>query len=118
MPRRALSTMTELATPLRPADATPFRTTELDIGGMTCASCAMRVEKALAKVPGVAGASVNLATETATVDLTGADTTADTLIAAVKKAGYEATLIAPPDAPAAAVADNANPADSVGRKRD
>ncbi len=56
--------MTELATPLRPADATPSRTTELDIGGMTCASCAMRVEKALAKVPGVAGVSVNLATET------------------------------------------------------
>ncbi|WP_434112851.1 heavy metal translocating P-type ATPase [Paraburkholderia caffeinilytica] len=98
--------MTELATPLRPADATPSRTTELDIGGMTCASCAMRVEKALAKVPGVAGVSVNLATETATVNLgdaasdAGADTGA--LIAAVKKAGYEATLIAPPDAPASA----------------
>ncbi|OAJ65791.1 copper-transporting ATPase [Paraburkholderia ginsengiterrae] len=119
MPPRALPTMTELANPLRPTDLVAQHThkAELDIGGMTCASCAMRVEKALAKVPGVAGASVNLATETATVDLTGADTTADTLIAAVKKAGYEATLIAPPDAPAAAVADDANPADSSGRKR-
>ncbi|MFM0730210.1 heavy metal translocating P-type ATPase [Paraburkholderia sediminicola] len=99
--------MTELATPLRPADATPSRTTELDIGGMTCASCAMRVEKALAKVPGVTGVSVNLATETATVNLgdaaASADTNTDALIAAVKKAGYEATLIAPPDTSASAV---------------
>jgi P-type Cu+ transporter len=94
--------MTELATPPRPADATPSRTTELDIGGMTCASCAMRVEKALGKVSGVASVSVNLATETATVnpDQTGAGADPDALIAAVRKAGYEATLIAPPDAPA------------------
>ena len=112
--------MTELATPLRPADATPSRTTELDIGGMTCASCAMRVEKALAKVPGVAGVSVNLATETATVNLSGAasdaNTASDALIAAVKKAGYEATLIAPPDAPASA-AENAALASSADGKR-
>ncbi|MFM0084739.1 heavy metal translocating P-type ATPase [Paraburkholderia sediminicola] len=112
--------MTELATPLRPTDATPSRTTELDIGGMTCASCAMRVEKALAKVPGVAGVSVNLATETATINLgdvasdAGADT--DALIAAVKKAGYEAALIAPPDAPASA-AGNATLASSGDNKR-
>ncbi|WP_345815567.1 heavy metal translocating P-type ATPase [Paraburkholderia sp. PREW-6R] len=70
---------------------------ELAIGGMTCASCAMRVEKALAKVPGVQSASVNLATETATVDLSDTSSDVNTLIAAVKKAGYEATLIAPPD---------------------
>ncbi|MFM0632028.1 heavy metal translocating P-type ATPase [Paraburkholderia xenovorans] len=89
--------------------------TELAIGGMTCASCAMRVEKALAKVPGVVGASVNLATETATVDLDGV-TAPDALIAAVKKAGYEAALIAPPDETAAAdEADHAAPAE---RKRD
>ncbi|MFM0382202.1 heavy metal translocating P-type ATPase [Paraburkholderia dipogonis] len=112
--------MTELATPLRPTDATPSRTTELDIGGMTCASCAMRVEKALAKVPGVAGVSVNLATETATINLgdmasdAGADT--DALITAVKKAGYEAALIAPPDAPASA-AGNATLASSGDNKR-
>ncbi|WP_347814300.1 copper ion binding protein, partial [Pseudomonas sp. 78_B] len=41
---------------------------ELDIAGMTCASCVGRVEKALAQVPGVARATVNLATEKATVD--------------------------------------------------
>ncbi|KXU88310.1 copper-transporting ATPase [Paraburkholderia monticola] len=79
------------------APASALQPTELEIGGMTCAACALRVEKALAKVPGVARASVNLATETATVhpqDAASAD--AEALIAAVRKAGYEATLSAPP----------------------
>ncbi|KFX62676.1 metal ABC transporter ATPase [Burkholderia sp. K24] len=88
--------MTELATPQRPADATPARTTELDIGGMTCASCAMRVEKALAKVPGVTRASVNLATEKASV-YSDAAVDPETLAGAVRKAGYEATPSAPPN---------------------
>ncbi|NMM01143.1 copper-translocating P-type ATPase [Paraburkholderia sp. RP-4-7] len=88
--------MTELAPPLRPADATPSRTTELDIGGMTCASCAMRVEKALAKVPGVTRASVNLATEKASID-SNAAVDPETLASAVRKAGYEATPSARPD---------------------
>ncbi|WP_153142135.1 heavy metal translocating P-type ATPase [Paraburkholderia agricolaris] len=89
--------MTELATPLRPTDATPARTIELDIGGMTCASCAMRVEKALAKVPGVTRASVNLATEKASID-SDAAVDPETLAGAVRKAGYEASPSAPPDA--------------------
>jgi Cu+-exporting ATPase len=60
-----------------------------DIAGMTCASCVARVEKALKAVPGVRDATVNLATEKASVAGTGAlDATA--LIAAVEKAGYEA----------------------------
>ncbi|MFM0044605.1 heavy metal translocating P-type ATPase [Paraburkholderia sediminicola] len=88
--------MTELATPLRPTDATPSRTTELDIGGMTCASCAMRVEKALAKVPGVTRASVNLATEKASID-SDAAVDPETLASAVRKAGYDATPSARPD---------------------
>ncbi|MGA9913230.1 MAG: heavy metal translocating P-type ATPase [Paraburkholderia sp.] len=88
--------MTELATPRRPADATPPSTTELDIGGMTCASCAMRVEKALAKVPGVTRASVNLATEKASID-SDAAVDQETLVNAVRKAGYEATPSARPD---------------------
>ena len=64
--------------------------TVLDIAGMTCASCVGRVQKALARVDGVAAASVNLATETATVthDL-GFDPAA--LLASVEKAGYTAT---------------------------
>src|SRR6218665_3246391 len=71
-----------------PASPTPVT---LDIEGMTCASCVSRVEKALLKVPGVASASVNLATERATV--TGGDTEA--LIKAVEKVGYKGSLRRP-----------------------
>ena len=67
------------------AVAAPF---DLQVEGMTCASCVARVEKALRKVPGVTGASVNLATETATVHATTPVTEA--AIAAIRKAGYEA----------------------------
>ncbi|HEX7970606.1 MAG TPA: heavy metal translocating P-type ATPase, partial [Thiobacillus sp.] len=63
----------------------------LAIAGMTCASCSARVEKALAKVPGVLDASVNLATEQATVKV-AQGTSAATLIAAVERAGYGAQL--------------------------
>jgi P-type Cu+ transporter len=62
---------------------------QLKIDGMTCASCVGRVEKALAKVPGVTAASVNLATETATVQMLST-TTASALTAAVQRAGYAA----------------------------
>jgi P-type Cu+ transporter len=65
-------------------------TATLDVRGMTCASCVSRVEKALKRVPGVAEAVVNLATETATVH--GIGVSEDALVAAVSKAGYEATL--------------------------
>ena len=61
---------------------------DLDVEGMTCASCVTRVEKALRKVPGVAEASVNLATERATVRMEAPD--AQAAIAAVRKAGYNA----------------------------
>ncbi|MDB5612731.1 MAG: copper-translocating P-type ATPase [Devosia sp.] len=56
----------------------------IDITGMTCASCVLRVEKSLLKVPGVTSASVNLATERATVH--GGD--GDALLQAIAKAGY------------------------------
>ena len=58
----------------------------LPIEGMTCASCVARVEKALARVPGVHSASVNLATERATVQGEAVDP--QLLTAAVEKAGY------------------------------
>ena len=64
---------------------------DLPISGMTCASCAGRVERALAKVPGVSNVTVNLANERAHV-LAEPHTDPDTLIAAVTRAGYEATL--------------------------
>ena len=69
----------------------PTETITLSIAGMTCASCVVRVEKALQKVPGVIAASVNLATEKAQVKADGG-VNVDALIAAVNKAGYEARL--------------------------
>jgi len=73
----------------------PVDTVDLRVDGMTCASCVARVEKALAKVPGVARAEVNLATETARVGLAAKVDMAD-LVAAVAKAGYEARPAAAP----------------------
>jgi Cation transport ATPase len=61
---------------------------ELPISGMTCASCVMRVEKALKKTPGVLDASVNLATERASVTLAPGMADLGTLTAAVEAAGY------------------------------
>ncbi|MFN4291433.1 MAG: heavy metal translocating P-type ATPase [Permianibacter sp.] len=72
---------------------------QLPIGGMTCASCAGRVEKALAKVPGVRAVTVNLANETAYLD-TEAEVSREALVAAVVDAGYEVP------APAAATTVN------------
>ncbi|MGY1683665.1 heavy metal translocating P-type ATPase [Geodermatophilus sp. SYSU D01176] len=63
----------------------------LDVGGMTCASCVGRVEKALNRVAGVTAAEVNLVTEVATVRFDPARTGVDELTAAVTRAGYTAT---------------------------
>ncbi|HEY9477712.1 MAG TPA: heavy metal translocating P-type ATPase [Microbacteriaceae bacterium] len=65
----------------------------LDIGGMTCASCATRVERKLNRMPGVE-ATVNYATEKATVHVPDGTTT-DALIATVEAAGYTAQLPVP-----------------------
>lgn len=67
-----------------------FEAIELAIGGMTCASCAARVEKRLNRLDGVV-ATVNYATEKAKVTF-DASTTPDSLVAEVEKAGYTATL--------------------------
>ena len=80
-------------------------TAEFAIGGMTCASCVRRVEKALAKVPGVEQVSVNLATEKATVHAEPS-VSREQMQAAVTKAGYEATFIEPEAAPVAAPAQS------------
>ena len=63
------------------------RIVTLPVEGMSCASCTGRVERALAAVPGVAGAAVNLATRRAEVRLEGPVARAD-LVAAVEAAGY------------------------------
>ena len=64
----------------------------LTVEGMTCASCVSRVEKALKKLSGVQQASVNLATETATVHSIEGSVTAEQLLGAVQKVGYQASL--------------------------
>ncbi len=73
------------------------RSVDLLLAGMTCASCANRIERKLNKLDGVS-ATVNYATEKAKVDVVDAGVTTDDLIAAVAAAGYSATLPAPPAA--------------------
>ncbi|MBC2644882.1 MULTISPECIES: cation-translocating P-type ATPase [unclassified Rhodococcus (in: high G+C Gram-positive bacteria)] len=66
---------------------------ELEIGGMTCASCANRIEKKLNKLDGVT-ATVNYATEKARVNYVG-DVSTEDLVATVEQAGYTAKVPAP-----------------------
>jgi Cu+-exporting ATPase len=66
----------------------PLEKTEFPVEGMTCASCVSRVEKALASVPGVLSASVNLATQSATVSFVPGVADMDALRAAVEETGY------------------------------
>ncbi|MFI7890438.1 heavy metal translocating P-type ATPase [Streptomyces sp. Cmuel-A718b] len=74
---------------------------ELTIGGMTCASCAARIEKKLNRMDGVE-ATVNYATEKAKVTYAGADVSVEDLIATVEATGYTARPPAPPAAETAA----------------
>src|SRR5713101_8621077 len=62
----------------------------LALEGMTCASCAMRIEKGLKKVPGVKDASVNFATEQASVTYDPAQTGPEQLVQKVEAVGYTA----------------------------
>ena len=74
--------------------------TVLALEGMTCASCAMRIEKGLKKVPGVKDANVNLATELATVTYDPAQTGLEQMVQKVEAVGYKATpQIAPQQKP-------------------
>jgi Cu+-exporting ATPase len=67
----------------------------IPVGGMTCAACQARVQKTLAKSPGVVDASVNLMTQTATVDYDPAVATPEALIERIRSTGYDAELPAP-----------------------
>ncbi|MGY1718700.1 heavy metal translocating P-type ATPase [Blastococcus sp. SYSU DS0552] len=97
--------------------AAPGSTTDVEllIGGMTCASCAARVEKKLNKLDGVT-ATVNYATEKAKVSYAGGVST-DDLIATVEKTGYTARLPEPPRPEAPAEDDQADgPARALGTR--
>lgn len=66
---------------------------KLDISGMHCASCAGLIERSLKKIPGVTKANVNFAAEKASVIFDENSATADSLVSAVKKAGYTASIM-------------------------
>lgn len=87
---------------------------ELEIAGMTCASCATRIERKLNKLPGVE-ATVNYATEKARVR--GNDVDPATLIATVESAGYQAALPAPPASDDHAEEARSSEGDEVGALR-
>src|SRR6478735_9307816 len=82
----------------------PTERIDLPIGGMSCASCAARIEKAIAAVPGVDDCNVNFATETATVHYDGDRVGPDAMRAAVADLGY--TAPAPPEPGAAGAHDH------------
>ena len=70
----------------------PYQSQTLAIEGMTCATCALTVEKALNKLDGIQNASVNLATEKATIQYDPAYLSLSEIETAVEKAGYKAVL--------------------------
>ncbi|MFQ6171303.1 heavy metal translocating P-type ATPase [Oryzobacter sp. R7] len=87
-------TTSTTTTTIAPSDTESIAATEtctLQIGGMTCASCVRRIEKALNKLDGVSDARVNLATEVASVTFTPALVGLEQLTEAVTRAGYTAT---------------------------
>jgi len=92
---------------------TPTRV-ELAVGGMTCASCAARIEKKLNRLDGVT-ATVNFATETATVDYDPASVSTSDLVATVEATGYTAN---PPQPAARAAEAAAGEHDHVGDDAD
>ncbi|MCC6446196.1 MAG: copper-translocating P-type ATPase [Armatimonadetes bacterium] len=97
-PEALMASVEDIGYEARPLEAAGVQTFELNIQGMTCASCVARVEKALSKVEGVESAGVNLATETATVRA-APSVQAERLIEAVENTGYTAALAAAKEAP-------------------
>lgn len=90
--------------------AVPSERLELALGGMTCASCAGRIERALAQQPGVLSVSVNLASERAQLQvLRGTDH--QVLLQAVSRAGYHASVIGDSQA------DQTTPSTALQRER-
>src|SRR4051812_4713130 len=92
-------------------ERTSGRTVELLIGGMTCASCAARIEKKLNRMPGVS-ATVNFATERAHVALPEG-TPVEAAMATVEATGYTANVPEPPRTPAGLTDAATNSGDAV-----
>ena len=86
-------TTSSQTTPLAQAREVPFATAELELGGMHCGACAARIEHALGRVPGVASASVNLATARAFVSYNGSAISAGELCRTVADVGYSAKAV-------------------------
>ncbi len=84
---------------------------ELAIGGMTCASCAARIEKKLNRLDGVS-ATVNYATEIAHVSLDGSEVSTDDLVDVVERLGYQAALPTPQEAENGSADDDAPDAET------
>ncbi|MEN6531717.1 MAG: heavy metal translocating P-type ATPase, partial [Anaerolineaceae bacterium] len=70
----------------------PSQHVQLDVHGMTCASCSATVERVVSKLPGVQNANVNLAAETLTLDYDPAEISLQQVVSAVAEAGYQAIL--------------------------
>ncbi|RYG59191.1 cation-translocating P-type ATPase, partial [bacterium] len=81
--------------PSSPSPA-PTEQAELPLLGMHCSACAVRIEKALNRAPGVENANVNFATTRATVSFDPAQTDVHQLRATVQKAGYDAIVVEAP----------------------
>ncbi|HNY45402.1 MAG TPA: heavy metal translocating P-type ATPase, partial [Casimicrobium sp.] len=94
---------TQVASPVAASPPNTL-TDDISIGGMTCASCVMRVERALKKQPGVQAATVNLATESARITFDPSVINDGRLRRAVRDAGYEPRTAAQADD-----ADSASP---------
>jgi Cu+-exporting ATPase len=75
--------------------AKPVERIDLPVTGMTCAACAARIERSLSKAEGVEEASVNLATERATVRFDPTVTHVDKIVETIRDAGYDAIIPAP-----------------------
>lgn len=69
-----------------------MRKDHFDVTGMSCAACSARVEKSVAKLPGIKEVSVNLLKNSMTVEYDEGKTTSDGIVGAVVNAGYGATL--------------------------
>jgi Cu+-exporting ATPase len=92
-------------------------TIELPVAGMTCASCVNRIERFLKKTPGVADATVNLATEVATIHYLPDQAGTAELVSAIEAAGYDVRSVPDPDVAVDPLAE-ATDEESIDRARE